>query len=59
MPAEQMIIMVDTIKKNGGKVELILFANEGHGWRYASTIQTALERQLEFFNEVLGLDNKA
>ena len=59
VPAEQMIAMVNTIKERGGKVELILFPNEGHGWRYSSTIQTALQRQLEFFNEVLGLTNKA
>lgn len=52
-----MIIMVNTIKEHGGKVDLILFPDEGHGWRYSSTIQTALERQLEFFNEVLGLKN--
>jgi dipeptidyl aminopeptidase/acylaminoacyl peptidase len=54
-----MITMVKTIKARGGTAELVLFAKEGHGWRYSSTIQTALQKQLEFFNEVLGLKNTA
>ncbi|KAF8589755.1 alpha beta-hydrolase [Ramaria rubella] len=57
VPAEQMIEMVKTLKDRGAKVELVLFPGEGHGWRKASTIQTVLERELKFFNEVLGLEN--
>jgi len=57
IPAQQMIEMVDTMKQRGSKVELVLFEGEGHGWRKASTIQTALERELTFFNEVLGFEN--
>ena len=57
VPADQMIDMVEQIKARGSKVELIIFPNEGHGWRQASTIKTALENQLKFFNEVLGLRN--
>ncbi|KAI0060422.1 alpha/beta-hydrolase [Artomyces pyxidatus] len=57
IPAEQMVEMVDTIKKAGGKVELVIFPNEGHGWREAKSVQTTLERELTFFNEVLGLEN--
>ncbi|KAI0078408.1 alpha/beta-hydrolase [Panus rudis PR-1116 ss-1] len=55
IPAEQMIEMVDTIKSNGGKCELVLFDGEGHGWRKAETIRSALEREEVFFEEVLGL----
>lgn len=50
--------MVDTLKKAGSKVEIVLFPNEGHGWREASTVQTVLEREMVFYNEVLGLENK-
>ncbi|KAF8198339.1 alpha beta-hydrolase [Mycena galopus ATCC 62051] len=57
IPAEQMVEMVQKIKERNGKVDLVLFAGEGHGWRKASTIQTVLERELSFFNEVLGLQN--
>ncbi|KAJ7475905.1 Alpha/Beta hydrolase protein [Mycena latifolia] len=59
VPADQMVRMVDTIKKRPGgpKVELVLFKGEGHGWRRASTVQTVLEKEMVFFNEVLGLKN--
>ncbi|KAJ6619805.1 Alpha/Beta hydrolase protein [Mycena sp. CBHHK59/15] len=57
VPADQMINMVETIKARGGKVDLVLFPDEGHGWRQASTVQTVLEKELMFFNEVLGLEN--
>ena len=53
-----MIDMVDTIQKQGGKAELVLFPGEGHGWRKAETMRTALEKQLEFFNDAFGLKNK-
>jgi dipeptidyl aminopeptidase/acylaminoacyl peptidase len=52
-----MIDMVKKIKDGGGKADIVLFPNEGHGWREASTIQTVLEREMQFFNEVLGLEN--
>ncbi|KAJ6459747.1 Alpha/Beta hydrolase protein [Mycena vitilis] len=58
VPADQMISMVKTIKARGGKADLVLFPGEGHGWRKASTIQTVLEREMTFFNEVLGLENE-
>ncbi|KZT44034.1 alpha/beta-hydrolase [Sistotremastrum suecicum HHB10207 ss-3] len=57
VPADQMINMVETIKARGGKAELILFPDEGHGWRQASSVQTTLEKELTFFNEVLGFKN--
>ncbi|KDQ26376.1 hypothetical protein PLEOSDRAFT_1043609 [Pleurotus ostreatus PC15] len=59
VPAEQMINMVKTIQAAGGKAELVLFPDEGHGWRQAKSIQTTLERELSFFSEVLGLENGA
>ncbi|KAL4256389.1 Xaa-Pro dipeptidyl-peptidase/Cocaine esterase [Pleurotus pulmonarius] len=59
VPAEQMINMVKTIQAAGGKAELVLFPDEGHGWRQAKSIQTTLERELSFFGEVLGLANGA
>ncbi|KAJ6612726.1 alpha/beta-hydrolase [Mycena sp. CBHHK59/15] len=57
VPAHQMTDMVNTIKARGGKVDLVLFPDEGHGWRQASTIQTVLEREMMFFNDVLELEN--
>lgn len=57
VPADQMVTMVNKIKARGGKVDLVLFPGEGHGWRKSSTIQTVLEKELAFFNDVLGLKN--
>ncbi|KAJ7887476.1 alpha/beta-hydrolase [Mycena olivaceomarginata] len=57
VPADQMVEMVKKIKERKGKVDLVLFPGEGHGWRKASTVQTVLEREMVFFNEVLGLEN--
>jgi hypothetical protein len=47
--------MVETIEKNKGKVKYIEFEGEGHGWRQASTIKTALEAELGWYMEVYGL----
>ncbi|KAJ8508281.1 hypothetical protein ONZ45_g9438 [Pleurotus djamor] len=58
VPADQMINMVKIIQDAGGKAELVLFLDEGHGWRQAKSVQTALERELLFFGEVLGLANR-
>jgi dipeptidyl aminopeptidase/acylaminoacyl peptidase len=33
----------------------VLFEGEGHGWRKAETIQAALEKELAFYEDVLGL----
>lgn len=47
--------MVDVIKKNGGEVEYIEFEGEGHGWRQAKNIQSALEAELRFYERVFDL----
>ena len=52
-----MVEMVKTIKGVGGKADIVLFDGEGHGWRKSSTIRAALEKELEWFGEVLGLKN--
>ncbi|KAH8101563.1 alpha beta-hydrolase [Cristinia sonorae] len=55
--AEQMIEMVRELKAHGKKAELLLFDGEGHGWRKSSTVQASLEKELQWFGEVLGLQN--
>lgn len=56
--AEQMIEMVAELKAHGKKAELLLFDGEGHGWRKSSTVRIALEQELAWFSEVLGLKNE-
>ncbi len=46
---------METIKKQGGRVEYIVFEGEGHGWRKEETIRAALEKELSFYENVFGL----
>jgi len=55
VPAAQTEKIVKTIRDRGGRVDYILFPGEGHGWRKASTIKTALEKELTFTSGILGL----
>ena len=50
-----MIEMVDTIKNVKGKADMVIFDGEGHGWRKAETIETTLEKELIFWEEILNL----
>lgn len=46
------------IKDQGGKVKYVLFEGEGHGWRKSETIKQALELEIGWYGEVLGIDVK-
>ncbi|QRV96005.1 Prolyl oligopeptidase family [Ceratobasidium sp. AG-Ba] len=56
VPPNQAELMEQKIKDNGGKVKYVLFDGEGHGWRRADTIKQALELELQWYGEVLGID---
>ncbi len=47
--------MVDALHARGVAVDLVVFDGEGHGFRRADTIATALEAELAFYTRVLGL----
>ncbi len=51
---DQAVTMLETIKKHGGHAELRIFEGEGHGWRQAKTVQEALEREIEWYQNVFG-----
>lgn len=36
-------------------MEYVVFEGEGHGWRKAENIKTALEKELSFYEEVFEL----
>ena len=55
VPPEQAELIVETIKKNGGDVEYVVFEGEGHGWRKAENIKKALETELAFYERVFGI----
>lgn len=56
VPPNQAELMEKKIKDNGGKVKYVLFEGEGHGWRRADTIKQALELEIRWYGEVLGLE---
>ncbi|KAJ2956743.1 hypothetical protein NUW54_g14646 [Trametes sanguinea] len=55
VPPNQAELIVSNIRKRGGRVEYIVFEGEGHGWRKAENIKTALEKELAFYEDVFGL----
>lgn len=55
VPKEQAELIYEKVKAKGGVIEYKLYPGEGHGWRKAETIVDALERELEFYECVLGV----
>ena len=56
VPPEQSRRIVETLKRKGQMVEYWEFDGEQHGFRRASTIATALERELAFLTRILKLE---
>ena len=52
VPPNQAEMMVEAIQKKGLKVKYITFADEGHGFRQAANIQTAIQEEFKFYSEV-------
>ncbi|KAI8996684.1 alpha/beta-hydrolase [Trametes punicea] len=55
VPPNQAELIVSNIKKRNGRVEYVVFEGEGHGWRKAENIRTALKKELAFYEDVFGL----
>ncbi|TDL23512.1 alpha/beta-hydrolase [Rickenella mellea] len=55
VPPAQAEDIVKAIRESGGRVEYTLFEGEGHGWRKVENIKAALEKELAFYMDVLGL----
>ena len=55
VPPEQAEDIVRTIKEKNGRVEYVLFEGEGHGFRKAENMKTALEKELAFYRDVFGI----
>ncbi len=55
VPPEEAELIVANIKARGGRVEYTVFEGEGHGWRKAENIRTALETEIGFYQSVYGL----
>jgi dipeptidyl aminopeptidase/acylaminoacyl peptidase len=49
---------VKSIKERHGDVEYVAFEGEGHGWRKAENIKTALEKEEAFYRRVFKIDSQ-
>ncbi|KAK4699926.1 hypothetical protein P7C70_g6328, partial [Phenoliferia sp. Uapishka_3] len=58
VPPAQATIMAETIRKAGGKAELVVFEGEGHGFRKAESKKKAYETELRFYRESFGIEGK-
>ncbi|WP_199775634.1 S9 family peptidase [Microbulbifer pacificus] len=54
VPPNQAESMVAALRERGIPVAYITFADEGHGFRAASSIRMALEGELEFYSRIFG-----
>ncbi|PMP83320.1 MAG: peptidase, partial [Chloroflexus aggregans] len=55
VPPDQSERMYEALRSRGIRTEYVPFAGEQHGFRKAENIITALERELAFYQEVLGI----
>ncbi len=56
VPPSQAEVMVDALKAKQLPYAYLLFEGEQHGFRKAETIQAALEAELSFYCQILGVD---
>ncbi|HXF97902.1 MAG TPA: S9 family peptidase [Gaiellaceae bacterium] len=56
VPKEQAEVIVRALRERGVPHAYLLFEGEGHGFRKAETIVRALEAELSFYLQVLGLE---
>jgi dipeptidyl aminopeptidase/acylaminoacyl peptidase len=59
VPAAQAEAMVAALRERGLRVVYVPFAGEGHGFRRAESIRRALEEELAFYRQVLGVGTLA
>ncbi|KZO90648.1 alpha/beta-hydrolase [Calocera viscosa TUFC12733] len=55
VPPNQAELILKKIQERGGKVEMVVYEGEGHGWRKAETMKDAAEKELAWYEEVWGL----
>lgn len=55
VPKDQSEAIFKSIQDRGGVVEYKLYAGEGHGWRQEANMRDAYERELGFYERVLGI----
>ncbi len=54
VPPAQARVLADALARNGVPHRMVLYPGEGHGFRRAETILSALREEMAFYGEVLG-----
>lgn len=57
VPLNQAVVMHDALLKNHIPTELIVYPTEGHGFRQAENIHDSMNRELQFYQDIIN--NKA
>ncbi len=57
VPPNQAQAIVDALARRGVPHSYLTFEGEGHGFRKAETIRRALEAELSFYTQVLGIEH--
>ena len=55
VPPAQSEMIVDALRAKGIRVAYLTFAGEQHGFRQAATVRAALDAELAFYLDVLGI----
>jgi dipeptidyl aminopeptidase/acylaminoacyl peptidase len=58
VPPAQAETLYEAMAARGLPVALVVFPDEGHGFRRAENMRTALERELDFYGQVFGFTPK-
>lgn len=56
VPPSQSEALVREVRERGGRCDYLTFAQEGHGFRRAETIEAALRAEERFVLQVMGID---
>ena len=56
VPPSQAELIVDALRRRGVPYAYLLFEGEGHGFRRPETLVRALEAELSFYSQILGLE---
>lgn len=54
-PPDRAERIVDNIRGREGKVKHVVFEGEGHGWKNSETVKQAIEEEIAWYEEILGL----
>jgi len=55
VPPSQSELIVKSVEDRGGSVKYVVFDGEGHGFKKADNIKTALEEELKWYESVIGI----